>query len=115
MQYRKKPIVIEAMQFTGDNIKDIAAWCSAVQYDRHGPEFGVLTLEGYKPLPIGYWVIKGVKGEFYPCEPEIFAATYEEVVLPDGFPPSSPMPDYCLNKQACTNAVCDCYELKEVP
>lgn len=80
--YRKRPVVVEARQFTGDgNGLEIAEWC--------GGEFGrcpagdhnvidIPTLEGVMTASPGWWIIKGVAGEFYPCEPAIFEATYEE-------------------------------------
>lgn len=76
-RFRKKPVVIEAIQYTGVNILDVQAFAGA-DVRIGDDDLGVMTLEGFKPLPVGYWVIKGVKGEFYPVEPEIFAMTYEE-------------------------------------
>jgi hypothetical protein len=86
--FRKKPVVIEAMQFGGDNAPAVLFWLG--QYQRApGPrlgyvnEFGVLlirTLEsgdGHHIAAPGDWIIRGVKGEFYPCKPDIFEATYE--------------------------------------
>lgn len=82
-RYRKKPVVVEAVQFTGRNFFEIAAFLG------HGPEvldnlelkstdYPVIdTLEGAMTARPGDWIIKGVKGEFYPCKPDIFAATYE--------------------------------------
>jgi len=79
-RYRKKPVVIEAIQWTGDNYEAVEAFAgytrTMVPLDS---VLGLFTLEGFKPCPIGYWIVKGVKGEFYPVDPEIFAMTYEEV------------------------------------
>jgi hypothetical protein len=75
MKYRKKPVVIEALQWTG-NHEEMETFIGA-----HG-DVGldyvwIETLEGVMIAKIGDYVIKGVKGEFYPCKPDIFEATYE--------------------------------------
>ncbi len=81
-KYRKRPVVIEAMQFT-DETKDqvfnfVRCNCYA-DWDANGnPALRIQTLEGEMTASLGDWVIKGVKGEFYPCKPDIFEATYEE-------------------------------------
>lgn len=88
MKFRKKPVVIEAMQFTGmmSNARAIRAWAHAglppetnaiIRVD--GWCLKIRTLEGEMTANDGDWIIKGVKGEFYPCKPDIFAATYEPV------------------------------------
>jgi hypothetical protein len=78
-KYRKRPVVIEAVQFTGDNVEQIADFaCGQVGYAI--PTAVVIqTLEGDMRGEIGDWIIKGVQGEFYPCKPDIFHATYELV------------------------------------
>lgn len=74
--YRKKPVVIEAMQWTGNNRRDIFEFCPDAQWrDNTGME--IYTLEGHLHASEHDWIIKGVKGEFYPCKPDIFEATYE--------------------------------------
>ena len=83
MKYRKKPVVIEAMQFT-DEMKDrVLTWitCSAYPDFNPGnePVITITTLEGDMTVSLGDWVIKGVKGEFYPCWNDIFEATYDAV------------------------------------
>jgi hypothetical protein len=84
--YRKKPVVIEARQVTYGNRYEVATWCEGEPQDAspsgliYAP--GVLaidTLEGRMWAQAGDWIIKGVKGEFYPVKPEIFAETYEGV------------------------------------
>ena len=92
MKYRKKPVIIEAFQLTKD---------AALRYfiDKEPLPFGIglsgsyhterrslysahatiKTLEGNMRAELGDWIIKGVKGEFYPCKPDIFEATYEAV------------------------------------
>lgn len=92
-QYRKKPVVVEAVQLDNLNASDITRWIgkdkaklnlesdTAYQAGKAPPMFSVTikTLEGdMKALP-GDYVIRGVNGEFYPCKPDIFAKTYEEV------------------------------------
>jgi hypothetical protein len=77
-KFRKKPVVIEALQWTGENAAEVTAFRGgACLFDADGPI--IETLEGnMKAMPYD-WIIKGVKGEFYPCKPDIFAATYEAV------------------------------------
>jgi hypothetical protein len=77
-KYRKKPVVIEAVQWTGNNPEAISEFCGDfVSWPEGNPQFA--TLEGDLYAREGDWIIKGVKGEFYPCKPDIFAATYEAV------------------------------------
>ena len=81
--YRKKPVVIEARQIGNDCDEDLAImrWAegSASGIDEGGKIlFCIDTLEGRMAVEPGDWVIRGVKGEFYPCKPDIFEATYEQ-------------------------------------
>jgi len=78
MKYRKKPVSIEAIQYDGNNAKEIL--------DFAGTSNGVCisdgsllikTLEGTMTASVGDFIIKGVNGEFYPCKPDIFEKTYE--------------------------------------
>jgi hypothetical protein len=80
--YRKKPVVIEAIQWIGDNEPEIAEFVT-VEHSFEYPESTVTipTLEGNLTASSGDWVIKGIQGEFYPCKPDIFEATYEPVDL----------------------------------
>jgi len=75
--FRKKPVVIEAIQFEG-NFDEIEQFCGG-DAEWRGNELVVATLEGPLRASNKDWIIKGIKGEFYPCKPEIFDATYEEV------------------------------------
>ena len=80
MRYRKKPVVIEAIQFTGNNIADI--WEAFGAGDVYGPtelstSAFIGTAEGRMEAKPGDWIIRGIKGELYPCKPDIFEATYE--------------------------------------
>jgi hypothetical protein len=76
-KFRKKPAVIEAIQFKC-NFDEIEEFCGGDADYRDG-EIVVATLEGALRASPDDWIIKGVKGEFYPCKPDIFAATYEPV------------------------------------
>jgi len=85
-KFRKKPVVIEAWQFTvidANNPTAIEWWCGGkVRGMTLYPQDRVIqiqTLEGEIEGSVGDWIIKGVKGEFYPCKPDIFKMTYEEV------------------------------------
>jgi hypothetical protein len=87
-KYRKKPVVIEAIQLT-DNWREVCDWVNAhtervdpyrpTAYLPSGPDVDILivTLEGDMRAVPGDYIIRGVQGEFYPCKPDIFAQTYE--------------------------------------
>lgn len=79
-KYRKKPVEIEAVQFTG-NLWPIIDFVDngSASVDEYGSEVTIHTLEGNMHVSLNDWVIKGVQGEFYPCKPDIFDATYEKV------------------------------------
>ena len=79
--YRKKPAVIEARQYTGKNGVELLTWAHGVELEEDftGDGIAIKTLEGTMRADRGDWIIKGIKGEFYPCKPDIFEATYEEV------------------------------------
>ena len=84
-RFRKRPVEIEAVQFTRDNGTIVAKWCGGRWVAERKPSDAsdvaerveIPTLEGVMRASLNDWVIKGVQGEFYPCKPEIFAATYE--------------------------------------
>lgn len=82
-KYRKKPVVIEAVQLTPENYAEVKAWCGGTYYStppmRAVTGLSIVTLEGTMNALFGDYVIKGVKGEFYPCKADIFEATYELV------------------------------------
>lgn len=85
-QYVKKPVVIEALQFldTPERIEKLANFIDdqdvRITYkDPELPKLILQTLEGEIQASVGDYIIKGVQGEFYPCKPDIFEATYEEV------------------------------------
>lgn len=81
-RYRKKPIIIEAIQFDGTNGKQIVeSFINERTNAKYLPVANVislLTLEGELVANVGDWIIKGVKGEFYPCKPDIFEMTYDK-------------------------------------
>lgn len=86
MKYRKKPVIIEAVQHFGNMGSHTAAipvWLieacvSGVVFAR-GSETIIKTLEGEHKVSDGDYIIRGIKGELYPCKPDIFEATYEAV------------------------------------
>ena len=79
---RKKPVEIEARRVREDNIAEISVWCHGMLLQRK-PRIEIDTLEGVMTAHIGDWIIRGVAGEFYPCKPDIFAATYEPAEKPE--------------------------------
>ena len=83
MKYRKKPVVIEAIQYQREgNITEVQDFVGPfLKYDPDKNKYAVETLEGTSYFLVkGDWVIKGVNGEFYPCKPDIFEKTYEPVI-----------------------------------
>ena len=77
-KYRKKPVIVDAVQWTGDNDEKIEEFGASDTTVFRG-EVLIETLEGMMVAAKGDYIIRGVKGEFYPCKPDIFAATYDEV------------------------------------
>jgi len=91
MRFRKKPVVIEAVQFTNPDgplpdgmRRGEKKWGGGDAYQidlnrKYGPIYGFFidTLEGVMEVRVGDWIITGVKGEKYPCKPDIFEMTYE--------------------------------------
>ena len=97
-QYRKKPVVIEAFQMTRERREDNTDWPEWLNRAWNTPRnqvgalmpsltcveegenrLAVNTLEGQLTVNWDYWIIRGVRGELYPCKPDIFEATYEKV------------------------------------
>jgi hypothetical protein len=95
-KFRKKPVVIEAVEMTAERMANNADWPEwlneAWNRDRAsegafysfrdgegGRSFYIETLEGKHHVSPGDWVIRGIKGELYPCKPDIFAMTYDPV------------------------------------
>lgn len=79
MKFRKKPVVIEAVQFDGENHEEICQFVTAENMVIASglPHITIVTLEGNMQAQPHDWIIKGVNGEFYPCKPDIFEKTYE--------------------------------------
>lgn len=95
MKYRKKPVVIEAIQWNGENHREMFDFLTNyektneymstsgetfyIDHDKIRGGLIIKTLEGEHIATIGDYIIKGVNGEFYPCKPDIFEQTYEAV------------------------------------
>lgn len=89
MKFRKKPVVVEAIQWTDQNIEEIKKFLGQkavssarlvhdkISDDQHN--IYISTLEGEMTARVNDWIICGVQGEFYPCKPDIFELTYEKV------------------------------------
>lgn len=97
MKFRKKPVVIDAIQWTGSNLGEVIAFTdgppdtrtthAVMAWENYAELVArdglkIFTLEGKMLASVGDWIIKGVAGEHYPCKPEIFAATYESAARP---------------------------------
>ena len=93
MKYRKKPVVIEAIQLEVDNFDEVCDFMGGTPVPKHNPDFGIdehgntnepylgvyiETLEGKMLASYGDYIIKGVNGEFYSCKPDIFEKTYDK-------------------------------------
>ena len=86
--YVKKPVIIEARQFAAESDgPTIAAWCGG-RFDQDAKpsdhtdvrySIAIPTLEGVMTADLGDYIIRGIKGEFYPCKPDIFRETYSEL------------------------------------
>ena len=87
--YRKKPVTVEAVQWTGENHAEMCDFIDPEVFEIF-PRVGLVihTLEGDHHASPGDYIIKGVNGEFYPCKPDIFAKTYESATLT---PPNEPL------------------------
>jgi len=90
-KYRKKPVVIDAIQYLPSmTCQELYDWAGIARTIGHNPipfrfadgAIFVSTLEGEMRANVGDWIIRGVKGELYPCKPEIFAATYDAAEEP---------------------------------
>ena len=88
MKYRKKPVEIEAIVWNGENIDEVRAFCGHNAHFHYTytsfenqPQINLVlvTLEGEMQTKPGYYIVKGVEGEVYPCRADIFAKTYEAV------------------------------------
>ena len=78
-KFKKKPLIIEAVQWTGQNVDEITGFIGYEKFQFEGDDIVIQTYEGLIIAGIGDWIIKGIAGEFYPCKPDIFEKTYEAV------------------------------------
>ena len=85
-KFRKKPVVVDVIQWTGSNILECGDFMGGeaernITWNHNSATnaLNIYTLEGIHRANIGDWLIRGVKGEFYPCKPDIFEQTYEAV------------------------------------
>lgn len=78
MKYRKKPVEIEAVLWSGFNYEEVCE-LGVKKVQRSGNNLLIYTLEGTMIASLGDYIIKGVSGELYPCKPDIFKLTYEKV------------------------------------
>ncbi len=72
----KKPVTVEAILWTGENHNDVYDFADGVAGINGNGDMSITTLEGEMKASVGDYIIKGVKGEFYPCKPDIFKSTY---------------------------------------
>jgi hypothetical protein len=79
MKFRKKPVVVEALQYDGFHTGQLNEFCGDKIVEPIGGKPFIRTLEGDMSITKGDYVIKGINGEFYPCKPDIFEKTYESV------------------------------------
>ncbi|WP_297478353.1 hypothetical protein [Ferrovum sp.] len=136
MKFRKKPVIIEARQLTNRNVVELVDWIDEAVDEWHASEnedysyILIKTLEGNLKAKINDWIIQGVKGEFYPCKPDIFEATYEPAnesesidVLVNGetkpfdpaeflqdFTDKTPMPSFPLPKSLTGEEIEECFK-----
>ncbi|KQT59988.1 hypothetical protein ASG52_19880 [Methylobacterium sp. Leaf456] len=78
-KFRKKPVEIEAVLYCGQFNTEIRPWLISANVQCKSDHAIIRTLEGDMRCEVGDWIIRGVKGELYPCKPDIFAATYDPV------------------------------------
>lgn len=88
MKYRKKQIIIEAVQWTGKNFDEVSnfmqffhghkkAYEDAQEGSEQSGKYYIMTPEGVMTASKGDWIIRGINGEFYPCKPDIFEKSYD--------------------------------------
>ena len=83
MKYKTKPVIIEAIKYTGDNGTEILRFMFPdIEPDAEAFSETINTLEGEMHCSKGDYIIKGLKGEFYPCKPDIFEMKYEPLTPP---------------------------------
>lgn len=79
--YRKRPVTIEALQYTDETLAELFAWLTENNVRHIIKSVGIIirTLEGDMLASPGDYIIRGMKGEFYPCKPDIFEGSYQPV------------------------------------
>lgn len=77
-KYRKLPVEVEALQWTGNNAKEMSDFVQ-IAIPMSAEYFHISTTDGILRANIGDWIIKGVEGEFYPCKDSVFQKSYELV------------------------------------
>ena len=82
-KYVKKPLVVEALKWNGNNRSEVFDFCSlshvTYEYGSSTPKLVIQTLEGPMTASVGDYIIKGIKNEFYACKPDVFKLTYDSV------------------------------------
>lgn len=82
-RFRKKPVEIDAVQWTGSNTAEVADFMGSspgIGSDGQGAHWvEIATLEGTMRADKGDWIIRGIRGELYPCKPDIFEGSYDQV------------------------------------
>lgn len=91
-RFVKKPVVIQAIRWDGNNVRELSEFMGEklsngtlkrkfeIYGDTSNPDLVIFTLERDYHAAVGDWIIRGVQGEFYPCKPDIFEQTYEEII-----------------------------------
>ncbi len=80
MKYKSKPKIIEAIQWTGNNLEEMCAFVpKEFRHNKIHQPMGIITLEGVMTVSEFDYIIKGIKGEFYSCKPDIFEMSYEKI------------------------------------
>ena len=77
--YRKKPLVVEAIQYTGENYEEVCKFAEIKLKRNISKKLLIPTLEGTMKASKNDFIVKGIRGELYPCKPHAFYETYEEV------------------------------------
>lgn len=78
-KYIKRPLEVEAVKLTLDNIKEVAAWCNGEVGSFGGPMLWIYTPQGWVTANIGDYIVKGVSGEFYPMKAKTFEISYDRL------------------------------------
>lgn len=79
-KFKKKPVTVLTVEYTGDNLEELEKFVGKdLGFNKMNKKPYIKTLEGNMEISVNDVVIKGVDGEFYPCKPDIFKKTYEEV------------------------------------